>query len=131
MFKTLIVEDNPTFRQTLKSLLSSRFSQMMIDEAGDGKEALRKIDVCPPDLIFMDVKLPGENGLELTKRIKKEHAGIIVIVLTSYDLPEYRYAATLNGANYFLSKGSSTADEILSLVKILQLRLLMHRVSMN
>jgi DNA-binding NarL/FixJ family response regulator len=117
MFRTLIVEDNVTFRKTLKNLLSSRFSQMTIQEAGDGVEALRKIDADPPDLVFMDVKLPGENGLSLTTKIKKAHSRITVIVITSYDLPEYRYAAQASGANHFLSKGTSTANEILSLVE--------------
>ncbi len=73
-------------------------------------------DFFHPDLIFMDIKLPGESGLELTKQIKDEFPETIVIVLTNYDLPEYRVAAYESGADHFLGKGLSTAEEILGLV---------------
>jgi DNA-binding NarL/FixJ family response regulator len=117
MFTTLIVEDNRTFRQTLRNLLYSRFPWMCIEEAGEGKECLQRVSDCRPDLVFMDIKLPGENGLELTKKIKRVYPGIIVVILTSYDLPEYRQAAYEIGADHYVSKGSSTAEEILSLVE--------------
>jgi DNA-binding NarL/FixJ family response regulator len=90
---------------------------MDILEAGNGEEALKKIKAHPPDLIFMDIELPGEKGLELTKKIKAAYPDIIIIILTSYDLPEYREAASKYGANYFLSKGSTTKENILTLVK--------------
>jgi CheY-like chemotaxis protein len=87
MFRTMLVEDNPSFRQILKDNLQDLFPSMGIVEAGDGVEAFQKIDFDPPDLIFMDVRLPGENGLELTRKIKADHPGIIVIILTSYESP--------------------------------------------
>lgn len=117
MFKTLVVEDNRTFRQSLKELLFARFPFMEIGEAADGKEALKKVDALEPNLIFVDIKLPGENGLELTKRIKLDHPKVTIIILTSYDLPEYRQAADRCGANYFISKDISTEE----LVKLVQL----------
>ena len=116
MTRTLIVDDSDTFRQTLRNLLCSRFHLMTFDEARDGKEALQKVDAYHPDLIFMDIKLPGENGLEITKKIRSSHCQGIIIILTSYDLPEYQQAASMNGANYFMSKGSSPTEEILALV---------------
>jgi DNA-binding NarL/FixJ family response regulator len=76
-----------------------------------------KIDSDPPNLILMDVTLPGENGLELTKKIKADYPGVIIIILTSHDSPEYRQAAIRYKANYFLSKGSIATDEIFKLVK--------------
>jgi len=117
MYRILIVEDNTTFRQSLKEILLGEFPSMVVEEAADGKEALRKVDAFRPDIIFMDIKLPGENGLELTKRIKADDHRIIVIILTSYDLPEYRQAADQYGADYFLSKSSSSGKEIASLVE--------------
>jgi DNA-binding NarL/FixJ family response regulator len=90
---------------------------MEIFEATNGEEALKKIDRLLPDLVFMDIKLPGENGLELTIKIKTQYPNIIVIILSAYDLPEYREAAYQHKANYFLSKGSSSKEEILSLVQ--------------
>jgi DNA-binding NarL/FixJ family response regulator len=89
---------------------------MVIEEAENGREALQKTTDFLPNLIFMDIKLPGKSGLELTKQIKDKFPSTIVIVLTNYDLPEYRVAAYESGANHFLGKGSSTAEEILRLV---------------
>jgi DNA-binding NarL/FixJ family response regulator len=64
----------------------------------------------------MDVRLPGENGLEITRKIKIQRPDIVVMILTSYDLPEYRDVALQCGANHFIVKGSSTFEEISSLV---------------
>ena len=116
MRRILIVEDNATFRHTLRSLLQPRFPLMVIEEAENGREALQKTNDFLPNLILMDIKLPGESGLELTKQIKDEFPETIIIVLTNYDLPQYRVAAYESGADHFLGKGSSTAEEILGLV---------------
>jgi DNA-binding NarL/FixJ family response regulator len=67
----------------------------------------------------MDIQLPGENGLEVTKIIKALFPDTKVVILTSYDFPEYREVARASGAYRFLSKGSSTADEIQELVEVL------------
>ena len=117
MCKALIVEDNENFRQSLRGLLSSRFNSIVLEEAEDAEKALEKIEFSVPDLIFVDIKLPGQNGLELTKRIKSSHPDMIVIILTSYDLPEYRDAAKAYGANHFLVKGLATAEDILMVVE--------------
>ena len=119
-FRTLIVEDNASFRRILKEILLRRFPGMAVEDAGEGNEAIQKVKTFTPDLVFMDIRLPGENGLELTGRIKKDYPGITVIVLTSYDLPEYREAAQKYGANYFLTKGLSTEEEIVTLVESIQ-----------
>ena len=116
MPKTLIVEDSAIFRKLLKETLHSRFPSMEISEAENGKEALQKVKAFCPDLIFMDIKLPGENGLEVTAKIKAQCPDIIVIILTAYDIPEYREAAIQAKGNYFLSKGSATKKNILELV---------------
>ncbi len=117
MFRTLIVEDNAVFRQSFKEILHMQFPYMAVDEAVDGEQALQKIDSFRPDVIFMDIVLPGENGLEVTKKIKAGYPAITIIILTNYDLPEYRDAANEYGANYFISKSSSTREEILTLLK--------------
>jgi DNA-binding NarL/FixJ family response regulator len=115
--KVMMVEDDDHFRQTLRKLLISRFPSFFFEEARDGKEAMEKLEVFMPQLVFMDIKLPGENGLELTKKIKKTHPETVIVILTGYDLPEYREAARECGANYFASKESSSAKEILGLVE--------------
>ena len=107
MFNTLIVEDNANFRQALTDVLFSYFPMIGVDEAGDGEEALSKVEYQRPNLIFMDVQLPGENGLEITKKIKLVHDDIVIVILTIHDLPEYRQEAFRNGADCFLSKGDN------------------------
>ena len=116
MFKTLIVEDSFIFRKLLKETLQTRFPLMEVTEATDSKEALQEIESQSPDLIFIDIKLPGQNGLDLAKLVKARYPDIVIAILTSYDLPEYREAATRCSADYFLSKGSATKAEILALV---------------
>ena len=116
MFQMLIVDDNAPFRQSLREMLREQFSTMGVDEAEDGEDALDKIETLSPHLVFMDIKLPGQNGLEVTREIKARYPGVRVIILTSYDLPEYREAAENYGADYFLSKGSSSREEIIALV---------------
>ena len=115
-FNVLIVEDNLTFRHALVEILQSQFPDMAIAEAGNGVEAIEKIHDFNPILVFMDVRLPGENGLEITRKIKIQRPDIVVMILTSYDLPEYRDVALQCGANHFIVKGSSTFEEISSLV---------------
>jgi DNA-binding NarL/FixJ family response regulator len=115
--RTLIVEDSVSFRQLLKESLLARFPKMEVLEAGDGAEALRKVKVFSPDLAIIDIQLPRENGLDLTKTLKAEYPDLKVIVLTIHDAPEYREAAYQSQANYFISKGSSTKEEILVLIQ--------------
>ena len=115
--KTLIVEDSVSFRQLLKESLLSRFPLMEVLEAGDGGEALKRIKDFSPDLAIVDIQLPGVNGLDLTKTLKAEYPDLKVIVLTMHDTPEYREAAQQSQANYFISKGSSTKEEILALIE--------------
>jgi YesN/AraC family two-component response regulator len=90
---------------------------MEIAEAGNGLEALERVDSFSPNLIFMDIRLPGQNGLELTKKIKELYPDIIIIILTNYDLPEYREAAARFNADHFLSKDSMTHQDVNVLVK--------------
>ncbi len=117
MHKTLIVDDISVFLETFKSALCERFPTMAVEAAADGREALQKIKTMKPDLIFMDIRLPGQNGIELTGKIKKEHPEIVVIILTNYDMPEYREAALKSGADDYIPKGSLKMAELETLVE--------------
>jgi DNA-binding NarL/FixJ family response regulator len=117
--KTLIVEDNASFREILKDKLRIPFPSMVIDEATEGKEALQKVDLLKPELVFMDIRLPGENGIQLTQKIKKRYPNTKVIILTSYDSLEYRGAAIQAGGNCYIPKDSLGYVEIEKLVKAL------------
>jgi DNA-binding NarL/FixJ family response regulator len=116
MCPILIVEDNPLLRNTLKGMLTTRFPSIMVEEASNAKEALSEFEKINPGLIFMDIRLPDRNGLEITRTIKETNPEIEIIILTSHDIPEYREAAFRSGASHFLAKGNVKIDDITSLV---------------
>ncbi len=110
--KILIVEDNDSFREVLKENLHSRFPSIAIFEADGGDKVLQIVEAESPNLVFMDIQLPGENGLSLTRKIKARYPQISVVIITTYDIPEYREAAFRYGANRFLPKDSLDWKEI-------------------
>ena len=116
MFRTLIVEDNSQFRKSMLQTLQGRFPFIHFHEVDDGEQALQVVDRWNPHLIFMDINMPSVNGLELTRTVKHTHADVVVIMLTSYDLPEYRQEAARCGADHFLVKSAVTNTEIFTLV---------------
>jgi DNA-binding NarL/FixJ family response regulator len=120
MLRTLIVEDSIPFRTVIKNELLSQFPSIEVVEAGSGEEALEKLGSDPMDLVFMDIRLPGQSGLEVTKRIKADHPDTTITVLTSYNLPEYREAAITCGASCFIGKDSFKWEEIFTLIRCFQ-----------
>jgi len=117
VFKILIIDDSALFKQSFKEILQARFPSVEIHEATDGEKAMQKIKISPPDIIFMDINLPGENGLILAQKIKVRYPDIIIALLTGWNLPEYREASIRSKADYLLFKGSSTQQEIFALVE--------------
>ena len=97
-------------------MLKHRFPEIEIEEASNGEEALRKLKKTSAELIFMDIRLPGMNGLETTRRIKQADSTTQVVILTSHDIPEYRAAAFGSGATHFFTKGNTGSDEITGFV---------------
>jgi DNA-binding NarL/FixJ family response regulator len=117
MPEILLVDDDINFRKLIKETLCLAFPSLCVKEAGNGEEALQKIEACLPNIIFMDIRLPGENGLVLTQKIKKKYPDVDIAVLTSYDLPEYQEAATKNGAKYFLLKNTIIPMGVITMVQ--------------
>ncbi len=116
-FRILIVEDNKIYLELFRNILRKAFPEIDIDVVTDGREVLHKVDDFRPNLIFMDIHLEEENGIELTKKIKATHPNIAIIILTFYDMPEYRQAALTCGAERFLAKPSLSTTEIKELIK--------------
>lgn len=112
--QVLLVEDNELFRDALREIIAARFPHIVIENAGDGDEARKKIAASRPDLILMDIALPGKNGLQLTKEIKASHGDIKIVILTGLG-DGYEKAAQKYGADGYLIKGLSSLDEILVL----------------
>jgi CheY-like chemotaxis protein len=122
VLEILIVEDNAKFRDMLRATLQSSVPRARISVAPEGATALRKIGEKKPDLIFMDIRMPGKSGLELTREIKQRIKDIVIVVLTNLDSSEYRDAAFAKGADYFLSKESVNAEQIQELVQTIAAR---------
>ncbi len=117
MLRVLIVEDNRIFREAFKKGLLDYFPSVVIEEATSGEEAFQKIKEGLPNLIFVDIHLPGVNGLQLTQNVKKDFPHVNVAILTDYDFPEYRQAAVQFGADRFFVKNSLNWDELEALVQ--------------
>jgi DNA-binding NarL/FixJ family response regulator len=116
MNKIMIIEDDPDFRRTLLILLTQRFPALVLKEAGSGEEAIEEIQSFSPDLVLTDIRLPGENGLRLTQKIRMKYPHMPIIVLTSYYDIEYEEAAYAAGATRFASKHETSAEEIICIV---------------
>lgn len=118
MFYTMLVDANVSFRQALSDVLLVYFPSMGVEEAGDVTEALSKVECLRPNIIFMDIQLPGGNGLEISKEIKQMYSDMVIVILTTDNLPEHRQQAFENGANHYITKGDdSCMEEILTLIE--------------
>ena len=120
MLRIMTVEDNIPFREMFKNNLLSEFPSMEVIEAANGEEAFKRLASYPIDLVFMDIRLPGENGLDLTSKIKAKYKDVTITMLTSYDLPEYREAAARCEADGFIVKDLMKWDQISAMVKCFQ-----------
>ncbi len=116
MIKILVVDDSASFRPLFADHLRRYSGQVRIDEAIDAAEAWEKMRDETPDLLFVDIQLPGESGLELTRKVKAARPGVTIAILTNHDIPEYEHAAHECGADHFFSKGTSTMDDLMALV---------------
>jgi CheY-like chemotaxis protein len=117
MFKILIIDPNDPFRRSLKKVLVNRFRWVNVQEAADGGEGLKIIEAFHPDLIFLEIHLPAETGLDLAGRIKTDYPDIIIVILTSYDLPEYRLAVEKSGIEHMVPKDEWTGEDMIALVQ--------------
>jgi DNA-binding NarL/FixJ family response regulator len=114
--RTLIVDDDARFRQRVKEFLASEPDIEVIGEAADGREAILKARELKPDLVLMDVRMPGTNGINATRQLKNELPELKVIILSMYDLQEYREAAMASGASGCVVK-KSLIEELVPAIK--------------
>lgn len=101
--RVIIVDDHPFFREGLRKILAEAGLDV-IDEAGDGEEAIEKAAALQPDVVLMDVNLPLLNGLQATRQIKDSHPNINLVILTAYDDEEQIYHAIRVGASAYHPK---------------------------
>ena len=117
MFKILIIDPNEPFRRSLKKVLVNRFPSVEIRGASDGGAGLATMQGFHPNLIFLEIHLPSESGLELARRIQIDFPEIIIVLLTSYNLSEYKAAAQKSGFEHLVPKDDWTAEDMITLVQ--------------
>lgn len=104
--RLLLVDDHPVVRDGLRANLVDEPALEVVGEAGSGEEALALVEELQPDVILMDVRLPGLSGLETTRRLAESHPQIRVVMLTIFDEPAYFAEALRAGASGYLLKDS-------------------------
>ena len=107
--RVLLVDDHALFRAGLASLLKA-WGLQVVGQAGDGDEAIIKARELQPDLIFMDISMPGRNGLEATRAIKAESPDVKIVVLTVSDAEQHLFEAIKSGAEGYLLKNLREAE---------------------
>lgn len=113
----LLADDHTLVRAGIRALVEEIPEIKVIAEAQDGREALRLVGECLPDVVLMDIAMPGLNGLEATARISKDFSSVRVIVLSMYAREEYvRAAVTAGAAGYLVKRGA--AAELKRAIKV-------------
>ena len=106
----VLVDDQELLRMGFRMVIEAQADLELAGEAGDGPEALELVARLEPDIVLMDVRMPGMNGVEATRHIVESGGRSRVIILTTFDLDEYAYAALRAGASGFLLKDAPPAD---------------------
>ena len=104
MISVLLADDQPLLRRGFRMILEAEHGLTVAGEAGDGAEAVELARQVRPDVVLMDIRMPGTDGIEATRRITAAEPGVRVLVLTTFDLDEYAFGALQAGASGFLLK---------------------------
>jgi DNA-binding NarL/FixJ family response regulator len=105
VIRVLVVDDQALVRAGFRMILEAEDDLVVAGEAADGAAAVQQVEACTPDVVLMDVRMPGVDGIEATRRILGgTDTGVRVIMLTTFDMDEYVYDALRAGASGFLLK---------------------------
>jgi DNA-binding NarL/FixJ family response regulator len=108
--RVFLVDDQQMVRAGFRMLVESQDDMVVVGDAGDGAQALQQLSVTAADVVLMDVRMPRMDGVEATRRLVATAAPPRVIVLTTFDLDEYAFAAIRAGASAFLLKDATPPD---------------------
>lgn len=115
--KLLLVDDHPIVRSGLRMLFLSEPSMTIVGEASSGEEAIAAVSRLQPDVVIMDVSMPGMNGIEATRRIKAAHPETAVLALTMYEDEQYFFEMLNAGASGYIPKRAAP-DDLVSAIKV-------------
>ncbi|MCD8021250.1 MAG: response regulator transcription factor [Clostridiales bacterium] len=110
MIKVMIADDQQLIRESLGIVLDANPDMEVTGMAADGHQVLEEIKKNKPDVILMDIRMPGMDGVECTRLVKEQYPDIYIIVLTTFDDDEYVYGALKYGASGYLLKGISMKE---------------------
>src|SRR6266540_620490 len=116
MIRVLICDDQDVVLEGLQTILKSASELEVVGVAHDGAEALEKIPQVHPDVVLMDLKMPGMNGIQATRQIRDQFPDVHVLVLTTYDADEWVFDAIRSGASGYLLK-DTPRQELIAAVK--------------
>lgn len=108
--KVVIVDDHIMLREGIKKIINGDPDFEIIGEAGDGKEAVDMVAKLSPDVVLMDISLPSLNGIEATRRIKRDNSKVKVLALTMHDNEEYLSQMLQAGASGYILKRAATSE---------------------
>ncbi|UFN42649.1 response regulator [Nocardioides okcheonensis] len=108
--RVVLVDDHPVVLGGLRALLDSLPDFEVVGEAVDGEAGVREVVLTRPDVVLMDIRMPGIDGLEATRRIREAAEGVAVLVLTMFDDDDTVFGAMRAGAQGYLLKGASQAE---------------------
>jgi len=114
--KILIVDDSAIIRKRLKAMLSEITELENISQAKDSLEAIGTFEKLHPEVVILDIRMPGGSGIDVLREIKKGNQPPLVIVLTNYPYPQYRRKCTEAGADFFFDK-STEFDKVTEVLK--------------
>jgi DNA-binding NarL/FixJ family response regulator len=114
--RILLVDDHPLFRQGVVWMLNSQPDLEIVGEVADGQGAIQQADILLPDLVLCDINLPGMNGLEVTRILKRRHPQMAVIMLTLHEDDEQLFHAIRVGASAYAIKDIAGQD-LISLIR--------------
>ncbi|WP_315096956.1 response regulator transcription factor [uncultured Cellulomonas sp.] len=106
MTTVLLVDDQALLRMGFRLVIESEPDLQVVGEASDGRSALHQVAALAPDVVLMDIRMRGMDGIEATRRLVAEHPAARVLVLTTFDVDEYAFAALRSGASGFLLKNA-------------------------
>jgi DNA-binding NarL/FixJ family response regulator len=108
--RVVIADDQTLVREGFKMILDARDDVAVVGEAGDGAEAVTLVGELRPDVVLMDVRMPGVDGIEATRRLVASGSAARIVILTTYDIDEYVFAALRAGASGFMLKDVRPAE---------------------
>lgn len=114
--RVLVVDDHVVFRYGMRAMLANVRGFEVVAEAGSGEEAVEKVVEAHPDIVLMDVQMPGMNGIEATRRIKQANPSVSVVVVTMFGDDDSVFSAMRAGAKGYVLKGAD-AEEVMKVLR--------------